>query len=231
MFPISEVVGGTGVPSPTIRYYVRVGLLPAPRRAGPKRFLYDERHVRAVHLIRALRAERRLPLRLIRRMLPGLLVLGEEGLRDAAWDAAIHRHGAGSVEGRLVRAAEALFVRQGLDRTSMAEIAAAVQIAKGSVYRRHPTKESLFFTVCEAAADRIAARVGEGRSGASNEVLVAALQAKLPLFLDLAAGATRRRPGFARAMERVLERLRGPARDGPRIIATALSRTLADLGR
>jgi DNA-binding transcriptional MerR regulator len=51
---ISELRARSGVPLPTIKYYLREGLLPRGEPAGPNQASYGEGHVRRLRLIRAL---------------------------------------------------------------------------------------------------------------------------------------------------------------------------------
>ncbi|MFD4375897.1 MerR family transcriptional regulator [Streptomyces sp. NPDC058486] len=51
---IGELSRRTGVSVPTIKFYVREGLLPAGRLTSPNQAAYDEAHVRRLRLIRAL---------------------------------------------------------------------------------------------------------------------------------------------------------------------------------
>ncbi|MFF0076224.1 MerR family transcriptional regulator [Streptomyces sp. NPDC005494] len=51
---IGELSRRSGVPVPTIKYYVREGLLPAGRLTSPNQAHYDEGHERRLRLIRAL---------------------------------------------------------------------------------------------------------------------------------------------------------------------------------
>ncbi len=51
---ISELADRSGTPAPTIKYYVREGLLPAGERIGGNRTLYGEEHERRLRLIRAM---------------------------------------------------------------------------------------------------------------------------------------------------------------------------------
>ncbi|MGV2916585.1 MerR family transcriptional regulator [Streptomyces alfalfae] len=51
---VGELSRRTGVPVPTIKYYVREGLLPAGELSSPNQAHYDEAHVRRLRLIRAL---------------------------------------------------------------------------------------------------------------------------------------------------------------------------------
>ncbi|MFF2780396.1 MerR family transcriptional regulator [Streptomyces sp. NPDC058052] len=51
---IGELSRRTGVSIPTIKFYVREGLLPAGRLTSPNQATYEETHVRRLRLIRAL---------------------------------------------------------------------------------------------------------------------------------------------------------------------------------
>src|SRR6266542_1752514 len=51
---IAELSRESGVPVPTIKYYVREGLLPGGRLTSPNQAQYDEAHLHRLKLIRAL---------------------------------------------------------------------------------------------------------------------------------------------------------------------------------
>lgn len=51
---VAELSARADVPVPTIKYYLREGLLPRGERTGPNQASYDERHERRLRLIRAL---------------------------------------------------------------------------------------------------------------------------------------------------------------------------------
>lgn len=51
---IAELSRSTGVPVPTIKYYLREGLIPPGERTSPNQAQYDEGHVRRLKLVRAL---------------------------------------------------------------------------------------------------------------------------------------------------------------------------------
>lgn len=51
---IAELSRETGVPVPTIKYYVREGLLPRGELTSPNQAQYDDSHVRRLKLVRAL---------------------------------------------------------------------------------------------------------------------------------------------------------------------------------
>jgi DNA-binding transcriptional MerR regulator len=81
----------TGVGRETIRYYIRIGLLPEPERPKPNVAVYGDEHVRRVEAIKRLQQERYLPLAFIKTLLerrtggeleamPGLEALLASGL-------------------------------------------------------------------------------------------------------------------------------------------------------
>lgn len=51
---MAELSERSDVPVPTIKYYLREGLLPSGQSVGATRATYDDSHVRRLHLIRAL---------------------------------------------------------------------------------------------------------------------------------------------------------------------------------
>lgn len=53
------------------------------------------------------------------------------------------------IEARLLETGRALFERQGLRKTNVAELAQAAGIGKGSFYLFYPTKEALFMAISE----------------------------------------------------------------------------------
>lgn len=69
---ISELSDETGVPSPTIKFYLREGLLPLGHRLAANRADYDEDHARRLRLIRALVDVGGVPLATVREILHAL---------------------------------------------------------------------------------------------------------------------------------------------------------------
>jgi DNA-binding transcriptional MerR regulator len=69
---IAELSRRTGVPVPTIKYYLREGLLPAGELTSPNQARYGERHVQRLHLVRVLLDVGRLPIATIRQLLTAL---------------------------------------------------------------------------------------------------------------------------------------------------------------
>ncbi|MGI5181661.1 MerR family transcriptional regulator [Dactylosporangium sp. CA-152071] len=69
---IAELSQKTGVPVPTIKYYLREGLLPAGELTSPNQARYDDRHVQRLRLVRVLLDIGRLPIATIRDLLTEL---------------------------------------------------------------------------------------------------------------------------------------------------------------
>lgn len=228
-FPIGELVTRTGIPAATIHHYRKRGLLPKPRRVASNRFLYDERHVQALKLVRILRERRGLQLSVIKRILPELLGLDEDqAFRPDMWDRAV---GAQTGEGarrtpqaRIVEAAAEVFARRGYADVNVEEICRSARIAKGSFYRHYRSKEELFFACAEATAARIvrdfagALAPGPASLQQAAETLGRLLEPRLPVFLELFLRALQKRPGYPAVSRRLFtdlargigERLGGP---------------------
>lgn len=219
-FPMAELVTRTGVPAATIRYYVSLGILPPPAQASRNRFLYDERHVEVITLVRLLRERRHLSLEVIGQVLPALLESPASGaFRADMWDQLVDAHvrsiSDASPGARLVEAGINAFNRQGYADVRVDDVCRAALIAKGSFYRHFASKEELFFAAATTAGDRAARELDETagdepRPGSELvELLEAAMAPVLPLFLDLLALAAQRRPGYARVLGQLLATLEG----------------------
>jgi DNA-binding transcriptional MerR regulator len=63
--------GATGVGRETIRFYIRAGLLPEPKRPGRNVAWYDEAFVERIRLIKELQQKRFLPLQVIKAIVGG----------------------------------------------------------------------------------------------------------------------------------------------------------------
>jgi len=202
-----------GVPAATIHHYLKLGLLPNPRRSSSSRFLYDERHVQGLRLIRTLRDRRGLSLKVIRSMLPNLLGLEEdEAFRPEMWDRVVGQlagRGRRTPAARLLDAAVDTFSRRGYGDVNVDDLCRAARMAKGSFYRHYRSKEELFFAAAQAAADDVVASFTQAAGLApvaerrAEQVLAAVLEPRLAVFLDLFARAAQRRPGYAAAARRI----------------------------
>jgi AcrR family transcriptional regulator len=128
-------------------------------------------------------------------------------------------------EARLWRIAVDMFVERGFDQVSVAEIAAAAEVSKVTVFNYFPTKEDLVMSAPEQHVDDLAAAVRERPPGLS---VVAALRAQ---FLD---ALDRRDPAVGFSDEKhILDVLRlimdTPAlRDRAHAMALAAEAALAD---
>ena len=210
---MSELVERTGVAAATVRYYLASGLLPPPRRAKSNRFLYDERHVEVIRLIRLLQDRRSLSLETIGRMLPDLLpdLVGSgtaNVFRPEMWGQLLQVHfpesAAPSPGERLVVAGLDAFSRRGYAEVSVDDVCQVAGIAKGSFYRHFPSKEDLFFAVAERAGEVIADRVTTAALPLSSGLLADCLEPHLVLLADLVSLASQRRPGYLRALRTLL---------------------------
>src|SRR5258705_5776809 len=69
---IAELSQKSGVPVPTIKYYLREGLLPAGELTSPNQARYDDHHVQRLRLLRVVLDIRPLPRAPVRHLLVAL---------------------------------------------------------------------------------------------------------------------------------------------------------------
>lgn len=112
---------------------------------------------------------------------------------------------------RILDAAQALFWRYGVKRTSIDDVAQEAGVAKGTVYLYFDSKETLFFEV----AERLCAEVWNGMNAATSlnapfvERLTALLDAKIGVIKRMLAGT----PHAAELMDETHAPLARPAFD------------------
>jgi AcrR family transcriptional regulator len=228
---VRDLVQRTGVPVTTIHHYVRTGVMPAPARECVNRFTYDERHVQALQLIRVLR-QRQIPLSVIGQVLPELLA-ADDALRAEIWArilAAPTRPPSPAADAAMERVLEAAtreFARHGYADASVASISEAAGLAKGSLYRLFPSKESLFLATAEAVVARATAAFAAAASQAGGRIredqatttLHRLLKPDLPVLLELAARGMQGQPEHRRLSHKLLGSL---AADVSRAVGASL---------
>jgi AcrR family transcriptional regulator len=227
-FSMSELVERTGVPAATVRYYLVEGLLPPPVKVASNRFLYDERHVELVRLVRLLRERRGLSIEAIARVLPDLLpdLLGKPRggiFRPNMWgevlgSATPATSGASLVRDRLLEIGVERFSRHGYAEVTVDDVCRAADIAKGSFYRHFTSKEELFLAVAASVTARTSAAfvafAGDRKVTPDEAVLALAdvLADHLAVVLDLTSLAAQQRSGFAAALRALTSRVAGAVR-------------------
>jgi AcrR family transcriptional regulator len=223
-FTASVLSERTGTPVPTIHHYRHLELLPDPIQLASNRFLYDERHVEALEVIRLLRERRNLPLEVIREILPDLLASGGRGaLGSEEWDLLVDTHlersGAGAVSARLVAAAREAFAEHGYAGVNVADICTTAGIAKGSFYRYFDSKEAIFLAAARSTVEAVGDQLDKLPAPMSERQATERLQLLLgpmaPLLLEVALAELRRQPNLAGVVAAIAAGL--ATRLGPRL--------------
>jgi AcrR family transcriptional regulator len=185
---------------PTIHHYRHLGLLPEATALASNRFLYDERHVEALIMIRLLRDRRSMSLEAIRAVLPELLSIVPEGRSGLEfWDELIVPYLARSspdvVQRRLVEAARDAFAERGFAQVNIADICRSAGIAKGSFYRHFDSKEEIFLAAAHSMVAAVGQQLDESTTPLSERQATEKLQLLLvpmaPLLLEVAIGELR----------------------------------------
>jgi DNA-binding transcriptional MerR regulator len=191
-YRIGDVVAVTGVPASSIHHYRRIGLVPEPQRASAHQFLYDDRHVTALRIIRSLRG-RGCTLEEIRDVLPELLHAHRRRAATNGLDVSeliSDRH----PESKLIDAAIAAFAEASFSEVSIADLCERADVARGTFYRCFDGKEALFRAsaraVVERAVDGFTAEVPTADPTTHVAILARHLRRGLPVLFELAKRVT-----------------------------------------
>ena len=158
---ISELSRASGVPIPTIKFYLREGLLPAGRLINQNQALYSEDHARRLRLIRALVEVGGLPLATVRRILhavddPDLPIHEALGVAQRALSPDLGAQGGPAVDEARVEV-DRFLEEQGWqvapDSPGRQELALALSTLRRL---RWPDADTRLFTRYAKAADRLA---------------------------------------------------------------------------
>jgi|EndMetStandDraft_8_1072994.scaffolds.fasta_scaffold06006_6 DNA-binding transcriptional MerR regulator len=187
---MSELSSRSGLPVPTIKYYLRERLLPPGESVGATRSRYDESHVRRLRLVRALTEVAGMRLEDVSRVLEAI------DDPDLSWHEAI-----GSAHTRLAPTAsgghgaaeklrvDALLARRGWELDEHSPHRAALAAALASLEELgHPPADTLLDTYAEAAdliSEQDVGSLGESdRAEAAEHAVVSTLLLE-PVLLTL----------------------------------------------
>ncbi|MCP2203361.1 MerR family transcriptional regulator [Lentzea flava] len=111
---VGELSKRSGVPVPTIKYYLREGLLPAGVLTSPNQAHYDDEHLRRLRLVRALVDVGGLSIAAVREVLAAIDTR-DDSLHNklGAVQEAISQPGSGELDPLAVKDVQAFFERQG----------------------------------------------------------------------------------------------------------------------
>jgi AcrR family transcriptional regulator len=197
-YRIAEVAALTRVPTSSIHHYLRLGLIPEPQRRASNQFIYDDRHIRALAIIRSLRAGGR-TLEEIRVALPKVWASDADCVEtavDAYFDSDPRPTGPAS---RLIDAAISAFAGRGYGDVTIGDLCERAGVAKATFYRHFPNKNSVFLAAAMAVVER--AVVGFERELRSGPVpnpaatFATYLRPGLPVLFELAKQAIATEPG------------------------------------
>lgn len=152
-YKISELSRLASVPVPTIRFYLREGLLAPAVKTGRTMAFYTDDHLERLSLIKKMRHDEGKTIARIRDELgsmpenagiPGGGVITSSEKRDEILSAAI-----------------GLFIKKGLGGTSIDDIAREAHIGKGTFYRYFKDKSDLFIECAESIFNEMYRNVWE----------------------------------------------------------------------
>lgn len=141
-YKISELSRLASVPVPTIRFYLKEGLLGPAVKTGRTMAFYTDDHLERLSLIRRMRRDEGKSISRIKGELGSMPenppVPGEGAITSS------------EKRDEIISAAIGLFIKNGLGGTSIDDIAAEAHIGKGTFYRYFKDKNDLFIECAES---------------------------------------------------------------------------------
>jgi AcrR family transcriptional regulator len=135
-YKISELSRIASIPIPTIRFYLREGLLPPPFKTGKTSAYYNDDHLDRLILIKKLQADKQRGLSSIKEEL-GKIPLTPQPDSESLIVSSEKRNA-------IIAAAINLFINKGLGDTSIDDIVNEARIGKGTFYKFFRDKNDLF---------------------------------------------------------------------------------------
>lgn len=193
VYRIRRVVQLTDVPASSIHHYRRLGLVPEPQRTAANSFLYDDRHVIALRIIRSLR-RRGCSLAEIRDVLPELLHAHRRGSTTVNGLDVGELVSDRNPEAKLIDAAIDAFAEHSFREVSIADLCERADVAKATFYRCFESKAALFMAaaraVVEQAIDGFSADAPAADPHEHTAIFAGYLRRGLPVLLELAKRVT-----------------------------------------
>ncbi len=161
---IGELSRRTGISTSAINYYVREGLLPPPLKTAPNMAYYDPGYVEIINSIKVLQREKGLSLNEIKDLLeqgqfswpegfPPEEFSGTSGIAGGSRRALDRRKHIMSVAARV-------FAEKGYYATTIADLAEAAGIAKGTIYWYFNNKRTIMTAILDEMSEEITGTFG-----------------------------------------------------------------------
>jgi len=162
---IGELSRRTGISTSAINYYVREGLLPPPLKTAPNMAYYDPGYIDMVNSIKILQREKGLSLNEIK----DLLVQGQfswpEGFPPEDFSGVSGTAGGSrrALDRRkhIMSIAARVFAEKGYYATTIADLAQAAGIAKGTIYWYFTNKRAIMLSILDDISSEITGTFGE----------------------------------------------------------------------
>jgi AcrR family transcriptional regulator/predicted DNA-binding transcriptional regulator AlpA len=161
---IGELSRRTGISTSAINYYVREGLLPPPLKTAPNMAYYDPGYIDMVNSIKILQREKGLSLNEIKDLL-------EQG--QFSWPEGFPPEDFSGVDGtaggsrraldrrkHIMSIAARVFAEKGYYATTIADLAQAAGIAKGTIYWYFSNKRAIMLSILDDISGEITGTFG-----------------------------------------------------------------------
>ncbi len=157
LFRIGELSRITGVPSSTINYYVREGLLPPPIKTAPNMAYYDSSYPEMISEIQILQKEKGMTLSEIKRIIKANRseISNNVSLPGEAHAASNDNPRELDRRKQIMEGAEKVFARKGYFASTIADIAREAGVAKGTIYWYFENKRAIMLAILDYISEEL----------------------------------------------------------------------------
>lgn len=174
LLKVSQVSRATGVSTSAINYYVRIGLLPPPKKTHKNMAYYDPSYIQMINYIKRLQLQKHLPLGRIKEIMARKIKIWREMEESSRSAEELFGGGGRGSEGekdvrrRIMEAGARRFSRQGYFATEDGDIIGEAGVSPGEFYDHYSGKEELLLDIAEEGVRLFRRRVSEVISGESD---------------------------------------------------------------
>ncbi|GAF99637.1 unnamed protein product, partial [marine sediment metagenome] len=133
---IAELSDRSGISSPRIKYYIGIGIVPKPIKAGKTNAYYTSHHLEQLQLIKNMHDKKNIPISDIKKMVGNSVDLHEfsEDNNSAST----------MVKNDIINSCIPIFRKKGYEKTTTEDIVKAANITRYYFYKHFKNKKELF---------------------------------------------------------------------------------------
>ncbi len=134
---LSELSGLSDIPITTVKFYIRKGLVPKPKKIRGTKASYSFKHLNRLKIIKKMQKEGNISLGKISE----IINIMEDGAEDELEDKKLN---SSDIKYEIIASATTVFRNKGYEKTTISDIVVSARIGRSTVYKHFNNKKDLF---------------------------------------------------------------------------------------